>query len=179
LKAWSKYVKGRYRTIAAEARTQLDETLPAFVRGFLPSSARPAVDLIEHLPATVAVDQRPLRGGARSTVGTITDIDMDAFLDPSRSLNDGALLAPPFKIGSRDWHLLAASGRLDPDKRVSEYTDEERDILLYSTSGTVHVQVQGQQINATFEGAVVKVVPAGPRQPDQRLQHRGTVGHGG
>src|SRR5689334_22583674 len=63
-----------FDTIAVEARRQLNETLPAFVRGFLPALSRPAVDAVEHLPAVITVDQRRLRGGARSTVGTITDI---------------------------------------------------------------------------------------------------------
>jgi excinuclease UvrABC ATPase subunit len=63
-----------FDTIAAEAQRQLQETLPAFVRSFLPHRARPDVDLIEHLPAVVLVDQRRLGGGSRSTVGTITDI---------------------------------------------------------------------------------------------------------
>src|SRR5688572_3356563 len=63
-----------FDTIAVEAQRQLNETLPAFVRGFMPSFARPAVDTVRHLPAVVTVDQRRLRGGARSTVGTITDI---------------------------------------------------------------------------------------------------------
>ncbi len=36
----------------------------------------------------------------------ITDIDMTAFLDPSRSLNEGALLAPTFKVGTWHWQVL-------------------------------------------------------------------------
>ncbi|EWM18194.1 excinuclease ABC subunit UvrA [Kutzneria sp. 744] len=63
-----------FDTIAAEAQRQLHETLPAFVRSFLPHRSRPDVDLVEHLPAVVLVDQRRLGGGSRSTVGTITDI---------------------------------------------------------------------------------------------------------
>nr|UKU09912.1 Luz28 [Actinomadura luzonensis] len=188
-----------FDTVAVEAQRQWNETLPAFVRNFLPSSARPDFDLIEHLPATVAVDQRPLSGGPRSTVGTITDIapllrllfsragepfvgyadafsfnmpagmcpeceglgevvgiDMDAFLDPSKSLNEGALRAPVFDVGSRDWYLLAASGRFDPDKPVADYTPAEREELLHGTDGTVPLEVGGQRINMAYEGAVVK-----------------------
>jgi excinuclease UvrABC ATPase subunit len=63
-----------FDTLAAEAQRQLYETLPAFVRGFLPSYGRPEVDLIERLAAVIVVDQRRLGGGSRSTVGTITDI---------------------------------------------------------------------------------------------------------
>ncbi|MFI9386814.1 ATP-binding cassette domain-containing protein [Kutzneria sp. NPDC052558] len=63
-----------FDTVAAEGQRQFHETLPAFVRNFLPHRSRPDVDLIEHLPAVVMVDQRRLGGGSRSTVGTITDI---------------------------------------------------------------------------------------------------------
>lgn len=186
-----------FDTIAAEAQRQLYETLPAFVRGFLPSQARPEVDLIEHLAAAIVIDQRRLGGGARSTVGTATDIapllrllfsragepdagtvdafsfnmpagmcpgcaglgtatdvDLAAFLDPDRSLAQGALRPPPFQVGSWHWRIFAA--RLDPDKPVREYTEDERNLLLYEASGTVPVQVRGEHINATYEGAVVR-----------------------
>src|SRR3712207_4653961 len=49
-----------FDTIATEAQRQLHETLPAFVRGFLPSHRRPEADLIENLAAVVPVDQRRL-----------------------------------------------------------------------------------------------------------------------
>lgn len=63
-----------FDTIAAEASRQLHETLPAFVRGFLPTYGRPDVDTIDDLCATIVVDQRRPGGGPRSTVGTATDI---------------------------------------------------------------------------------------------------------
>src|SRR5690349_4299629 len=63
-----------FDTIATEAQRQLYETLPAFVRGFLPSYGHPDVDLIENLAAVIMVDQRRLGGGSRSTVGTVSDI---------------------------------------------------------------------------------------------------------
>ena len=46
-----------FDTVAAEAQRQLYETLPAFVRGFLPSYGHPDVDMIEHLAPVVMVDR--------------------------------------------------------------------------------------------------------------------------
>ncbi|MFB9428387.1 ATP-binding cassette domain-containing protein [Streptoalloteichus tenebrarius] len=188
-----------FDTVAAEAQRQLHETLPAFVRGFLPSFGHPDVDMIENLSAVVLIDQRRLGGGARSTVGTatdiapllrllfsragtphigasdafsfnmpagmcpacegigvVTDVDMDAFLDDSRSLNEGALLAPTFKVGTWHWQIYAESGLFDPDKPIRDYSEEERHTLLRGTAGPVSLEVRGQRVNATYEGAVDK-----------------------
>jgi len=62
-----------FDTIAAEAKRQLYETLPAFVRNRLPKYAAPDAEAIEHLAAAVVVDQKRLGGSSRSTVGTATD----------------------------------------------------------------------------------------------------------
>ncbi|MEU5429406.1 excinuclease ABC subunit UvrA [Streptomyces olivoreticuli] len=63
-----------FDTIAVESQRQLNETFPTFVRNRLPKYEKPEADGIRHLSPAVVVDQRPLGGGARSTVGTMTDI---------------------------------------------------------------------------------------------------------
>ncbi|MFD0775273.1 excinuclease ABC subunit UvrA, partial [Streptomonospora algeriensis] len=63
-----------FDTIAAESQRQLNETFTAFARNRLPRYGQPDVDTIENLAPAIVVDQRRLRGDARSTVGTITDI---------------------------------------------------------------------------------------------------------
>jgi len=63
-----------FDTIAVEAQRQLNATFPWVIRTQLPTYERPHVDAIENLTAPVVVDQRPLGGNARSTVGTIADI---------------------------------------------------------------------------------------------------------
>ncbi len=63
-----------FDTLADESQRLLNETLPAFVRQFLPKYERPDVERIENLPASIVIDQRTLGGNARSTLGTITDI---------------------------------------------------------------------------------------------------------
>ena len=62
-----------FDTIAAESRRMIDETYPAFVQGFLPSLARPDVDVLEGLTPAIVVDQERMGANVRSTVGTATD----------------------------------------------------------------------------------------------------------
>lgn len=63
-----------FDTIAAESQRQLNATYPAFIRSRLPKYPKPAVEKIDHLTASVVVDQSPLGGNARSTVGTISGL---------------------------------------------------------------------------------------------------------
>jgi excinuclease UvrABC ATPase subunit len=62
-----------FETIAAESRRLINETYSAFVQGFMPSQARPDVDVLDGLTTAIAVDQERLGANARSTVGTVTD----------------------------------------------------------------------------------------------------------
>jgi len=63
-----------FDTIAAESQRQMNATYPAFVRSRLPKYPKPAVEQIVNLTAAVVVDQSPLGGNARSTVGTISGL---------------------------------------------------------------------------------------------------------
>ena len=63
-----------FDTIAAESQRQMNATYPAFVRARLPKYPKPAVEQIVNLTAAVVVDQSPLGGNARSTVGTISGL---------------------------------------------------------------------------------------------------------
>lgn len=63
-----------FDTIAAESQRQMNETYTAFIRGRLPKYQKPKVDCIDHLSASVIIDQARLGGNARSTVGTISDM---------------------------------------------------------------------------------------------------------
>src|SRR5437763_5343474 len=62
-------------------------------------------------------------------IGRKIGVDLDKFLDTSRSLNEGAVQVPffaPMEIG-----IYAASGFFDNDKKVADFTPEELDLLLY------------------------------------------------
>src|SRR5579862_7968063 len=62
-----------FGTIAAESRRMINETYSAFVQGFMPTLARPEVDVLDGLTTAIIVDQQRMGADARSTVGTATD----------------------------------------------------------------------------------------------------------
>jgi excinuclease UvrABC ATPase subunit len=62
-----------FDTIAAESQRLINETYSAFVQGFMPTQARPEVDLLEGLTTAIIVDQERMGSNPRSTVGTATD----------------------------------------------------------------------------------------------------------
>ncbi|WP_405833397.1 ATP-binding cassette domain-containing protein [Streptomyces sp. NBC_01176] len=63
-----------FDTIAAESRRLINETYSAFVQGFMPTLARPEVDVLDGLTTAILVDQQPMGAHVRSTVGTATDV---------------------------------------------------------------------------------------------------------
>src|SRR5579859_36564 len=62
-----------FDTIAAESQRLINETYSAFVQGFMPTLARPEVDVLEGLTTAIIVDQERMGANVRSTVGTATD----------------------------------------------------------------------------------------------------------
>ena len=62
-----------FGTIAAESQRLINETYSAFVQGFMPTLARPEVDLLDGLTTAIIVDQERMGANVRSTVGTVTD----------------------------------------------------------------------------------------------------------
>ncbi len=62
-----------FGTIAAESQRLINETYSAFVQGFMPTQARPDVDVLEGLTTAIIVDQERMGSDPRSTVGTATD----------------------------------------------------------------------------------------------------------
>src|SRR5690349_12190481 len=62
-----------FGTIAAESQRLINETYSAFVQGFMPSVARPDVDVLDGLTTAIIVDQERIGANPRSTVGTVTD----------------------------------------------------------------------------------------------------------
>src|SRR3954468_3305921 len=62
-----------FGTIAAESQRLINETYSAFVQGFMPTMARPEVDVLDGLTTAITVDQQRIGADPRSTVGTATD----------------------------------------------------------------------------------------------------------
>jgi excinuclease UvrABC ATPase subunit len=87
-------------------------------------------------------------------LGRKLDVDLDKFLDKSKSLNEGAILFPEYAVDSWGWSNLINTGLFDPDKKISKYTKKEMDALLYNEAIKVKTKVGAKDFNMTFEGIV-------------------------
>jgi excinuclease UvrABC ATPase subunit len=211
-----------FGTIAAESQRLINETYSAFVQGFMPSQARPDVDVLDGLTTAIIVDQERMGANARSTVGTATDanamlrilfsrlgqpyigpaqafsfnvasvsgagavtvekagrttkerrsfhitggmcprcegmgavsdFDLSALYDDSKSLNEGALTIPGYTMDGWYGRIYRGCGFFDPDTPIKDFTQRELDALLYKEP--TKIKVDG--INVTYEGLIPKI----------------------
>ena len=89
-------------------------------------------------------------------LGRKMGVDLDLFLDKSKSLNEGAILFNDYAVDSWGWNLLGQSKLFDMDKKLSKYSEKEMDLLLYSKPYKVKTKVAGKDFNLTFEGIIAK-----------------------
>ncbi len=87
-------------------------------------------------------------------LGRKLDVDLDKFLDKSKSLNEGAILFPEYAVGSWGWSNVINTGLFDPDKKISKYTQKEMNDLLYSEPIKVKTKLGAKDFNLTYEGIV-------------------------
>ena len=87
-------------------------------------------------------------------LGRKLDVDMDKFLDKSKSLNEGAILFPEYAVDSWGWSNVINTGLFDPDKKVSKYTQKELNDLLYSEPIKVKTKMGAKDFNLTYEGII-------------------------
>ena len=211
-----------FGTIAAESQRLINETYSAFVQGFMPTLARPEVDVLEGLTTAIIVDQERMGANARSTVGTATDanamlrilfsrlgqphigspgaysfnvasrtgaagsrssaagktiiqsasfsrtggmcprcegrgsvsdFDLSALYDDSKSLNEGAITIPGYSMDGWYGRIFSGCGFFDPDKPIKKFTKRELHDLLYKEP--TKIKVDG--INLTYEGLIPKI----------------------
>lgn len=83
-------------------------------------------------------------------------VNMERFLDTSKSLNEGAILFPEYAVDSWDWSICTQSGLFDNDKKLADYTDAEMELLLYSEPYKVESSIAGKSIKLTFDGIIAK-----------------------
>ncbi|MGG4454215.1 ATP-binding cassette domain-containing protein [Brevibacillus porteri] len=88
-------------------------------------------------------------------IGRSLSIDMSKALDMSKSLNEGAIMLPDYKVDGMEWNMLVQTG-FDPDKKLSDYSDEELEQLLYAKARKVEMQFAGKAVNITVEGVIEK-----------------------
>ena len=211
-----------FGTIAAESQRLINETYSAFVQGFMPTLARPDVDVLEGLTTALIVDQERIGSDPRSTVGTatdanamlrilfsrlgrphigspqafsfnvasisgagavtieragrkvkerrsfsitggmcprcegrgsITDFDLTALYDDSKSLNQGALTIPGYSMDGWFGRILRGCGFFDPDKPIASFTKKELQDLLYREP--TKLKIDG--VNLTYTGLIPQI----------------------
>src|SRR6188508_365115 len=86
-------------------------------------------------------------------LGRVSDVDIDALVDPDKSLNEGAITFPNFQVGSWYHRIFVDSGFFDNDKPFRDFTDAERERLLYGPEA----KVKTEMVNLTYEGLVDKI----------------------
>ncbi len=211
-----------FGTIAAESQRLINETYSAFVQGFMPTLARPEVDVLDGLTTAISVDQERMGSNPRSTVGTATDadamlrilfsrlgqphigspgaysfnvasvhgsggitvergektrtekatfsrtggmcprcegrgsvsdFDLSALYDDSKSLNEGALTIPGYSMDGWYGRIFRGCGYFDPDKPIKKFNKRELHDLLYKEP--TKIKVEG--INLTYAGLIPQI----------------------
>ncbi|WP_024796175.1 ATP-binding cassette domain-containing protein [Tomitella biformata] len=211
-----------FGTIAAESQRMINETYSAFVQGFMPTLARPDVDVLDGLTTAILVDQERMGADPRSTVGTatdanamlrilfsrlgdphigsaqaysfnvasasgagaitverggqtvkekrtfsvtggmcprcegrgaVTDFDLTALYDSSKSLSEGALTIPGYSMDGWYGRIYRGCGYFDPDKPIAKFTKKELAALLYKEP--TKIKVEG--INLTYSGLIPQI----------------------
>ncbi|MTB87097.1 excinuclease ABC subunit UvrA [Aeromicrobium senzhongii] len=211
-----------FGTIAAESQRLINETYSAFLQNFMPTTARPDVDVLDGLTTAILVDQERMGADPRSTVGTATDanamlrilfsrlgephigspqafsfnvasisgagavsfetggrtvkerrefsvtggmcprcegrgavsdFDLTALYDETKSLEDGALTIPGYTMDGWYGRIFRNGDFFPADKPIKDFTKKQLDALLHQEP--TKIKVDG--INVTYEGIIPKI----------------------
>ncbi|MEU7395394.1 excinuclease ABC subunit UvrA [Streptomyces albogriseolus] len=127
-----------FDTIAAESQRLINETYSAFLQGFMPTLARPEVDVLEGLTTAITVDQQRMGSDPRSTVGTATDAN--AMLRILFSRLGMPYFGPPgafsFNVAS-----VSASGGFTVERGADKTKTEK---VTFSRTGGMCVRCEGR-----------------------------------
>jgi excinuclease UvrABC ATPase subunit len=133
-----------FGTIAAESQRLINETYSAFVQGFMPTLARPEVDLLDGLTTAIIVDQERLGANVRSTVGTVTDAN--AMLRILFSRLGTPYVGPPnafsFNVAS-----VRGAGAITVEKAGGKKTERRE----FSRAGGMCVRCEGTGAVTDFD----------------------------
>lgn len=88
-------------------------------------------------------------------LGKKVEIDLEKFLDLTKSLNEGAILFPLYAVGTWYWKAYTFSGMLDNDKKLEDYSEQEMHTLLYG-KGSYESNYNGMVFDTKYEGLVDK-----------------------
>ena len=117
-------------------------------------------------------------------LGRGAQIDIDAMLDKSKSLDEGPVRFPTFNVGSYNLHTFVKSGFFDAKKPLKKYTKEEWHDFLYRDDTKIKTNKQGQSFSSGYDGLVPKFkrlylskgaekLPANLREPFEKLVTEG------
>ncbi|MGV8906187.1 MAG: ATP-binding cassette domain-containing protein [Acetobacterium sp.] len=90
-------------------------------------------------------------------IGKIVTLNLDKALDKEKSLNEGAILLPGFKVGNWIWKLYATTGYFDADKKIKDYSKEEYDKLVFAKEEKIKSPIL-EGINTTYVGLVERFI---------------------
>ncbi|MBZ5738979.1 ATP-binding cassette domain-containing protein [Nocardioides mangrovi] len=85
--------------------------------------------------------------------GTVSDLDLSVIIDESRSLVDGAILVPGYTADGWMVATYIESGFFDPAKPIKDYTEKERNDLLYKQT----TKIKAKGINVSYDGLIPKI----------------------
>ncbi|WP_460580677.1 ATP-binding cassette domain-containing protein [Humibacter ginsengisoli] len=150
-----------FATIAAESQRLINETYSAFVQGFMPSLARPDVDVLEGLTTAITVDQERIGSDPRSTVGTATDANAMLRILFSRlgEPHIGSPQAYSFNVAS-----VSGSGAVTIDRAQGGQTKERRS---FSITGGMCPRCEGRGTVQDFD--LTRLYDAGKSLDDGAL----------
>ncbi len=133
-----------FGTIAAESQRMINETYSAFVQGFMPTLARPDVDVLDGLTTAIIVDQERMGANARSTVGTATDAN--AMLRILFSRLGKPHIGPPNAF-SFNTASVSAAGAITVEKGAKTITEKR----VFSRAGGMCPRCEGMGSVTDFD----------------------------
>ena len=160
-----------FNTIAAESQRLINETYSAFLQGFMPTMARPDVDVLDGLTTAIIIDQERMGANPRSTVGTATDANAMLRILFSRlgKPHIGSPNAYSFNIPS-----VKASGAITVERGAK--TKTEKSHVHPSRRHVPAMRGHGQrQRHRPVRAIRRQQVAQRRRDHDPRLQHGGLV----
>lgn len=105
-----------------------------------------------------------------SGLGKKMGVKAESFLDPDKSLKEGAVQVPVF--ASWEIAMYSSSGFFDVNKKLRDYTTEEMDLLLHSKPQKIKMQFGGGIINVTYMGIIEKFTKAYIKRDLKTLSER-------
>lgn len=93
-------------------------------------------------------------------LGKKVKLDLELFLDRGKSIREGAITHPHYKVGGFMWKELIGTGLFDVDKKLSDFSSEELELLLYSKPFPVKNSKEKLAYTKKFEGIAAKLEKA-------------------